>query len=65
MRMRKGFTRLSLGFSKKLDNLKAAVALHVARYGFCRVHGALGMASAMAAGVVNDLWTLDDLLAAL
>ena len=59
------FTRLSLGFSKKLDNLKAAVALHVAHYNFCRIHGSLGMTPAMAAGVVNDFWTLDDLLAAL
>ena len=35
----KRFTRLSLGFSKKLENLAAAVALHVAHYNFCRVHG--------------------------
>ena len=34
------FTRLTLGFSKKLDNLKLAVALFVAHYNFCRVHGA-------------------------
>ena len=59
------FTRLTLGFSKKLANLKAAVALHVAHYNFCRIHGALGMTPAMAAGVVNDFWTLDDLLAAM
>jgi hypothetical protein len=32
----KRFTRLSLGFSKKLDNLRAAVALHVFPYNFCR-----------------------------
>ena len=33
----KRFTRLSLGVSKKLENLAAAVALHVAHYNFCRV----------------------------
>src|SRR4051794_34029456 len=59
------FTRLSLGFSKKLDNLKTAVSLHVAHYNFCRLHGTLGMTPAMAADVVNDFWTLDDLLAAI
>lgn len=58
------FTRLSLGFSKKLENLAAAVALHVAHYNFCRVHGTLKMTPAMAAGVVRELWTLDDLIAA-
>jgi hypothetical protein len=59
------FTRLSLGFSKKLENLAAAVALHVAHYNFCRVHSTLKMTPAMAAGVVSELWTLDDLLAAI
>jgi hypothetical protein len=37
----KRFNRLSLGFSKKLENLAPAVALHVAHYNFCRVHGGL------------------------
>ena len=55
------FTRLTLGFSKKLENLNAAVALHVAHYNFCRVHGTLGKTPAMAAGVTNDIWTLADL----
>lgn len=55
------FTRLTLGFSKKLENLNAAVALHVAHYDFCRVHGSLGKTPAMAAGVTNDIWTLADL----
>ncbi len=34
-------TRLCLGFSKKLENLKYAVALHFAHYNFCRIHGSL------------------------
>lgn len=57
----KRFTRLSLGFSKKLDNLKAAVALHVFHYNFCRVHGTLKRTPALAAGVADRLWKLDDL----
>jgi hypothetical protein len=58
----KRFTRLSLGFSKKLENLAAAVALHVAHYDFCRVHGSLDkITPAMAAGVINELWTIEDL----
>ena len=35
------FTRLTNGFSKKLDNHVAAVALYVAHYNLCRVHEAL------------------------
>ncbi len=56
------FARLSLSFSKKLDNLKAAVNLHVAYYNFCRRHGSLSVTPAMAAGVTNRLWSLEDLL---
>jgi len=59
------FTRLSLGFSKKLENLAAAVALHVAHYNFCRVHSSLRMTPAMAAGIADHIWELDDLLVAL
>jgi IS1 family transposase len=58
------FTRLSLGFSKKLENLAAAVALHVAHYNFCRVHGTTRITPAMAAGVTDHVWELDELLAA-
>jgi len=61
----KRFTRLSLGFSKKLENLAAAVALHVAHYNFCRIHGTLRMTPAMAAGVTDHVWELDELLAAI
>jgi IS1 family transposase len=58
----KRFTRLSMGFSKKLENLAAAVALHVAHYNFCRVHGSLDkITPAMAAGVIGELWTIEDL----
>ena len=57
----KRFTRLALGFSKKLENLAAATAIHVATYNFCRVHGSLKCTPAMAAGVVDQLWSMDDL----
>ena len=57
----KRFARLTLSFSKKLENLNAAFALHAVHYNFCRVHGTLGKTPAMAAQVTNDVWTLEDL----
>lgn len=57
----KRFTRLALGFSKKLENLAAAVALHVAHYNFCRVHGSLKMTPAMAAGLTDHIWEIEEL----
>ena len=56
------FTRLTLGFSKKLENLNAAMALHVAHYNFCRVHSTIRKTPAMAAGVTNGIWTLEELV---
>ena len=61
----KRFTRLTLCFSKKLENLAAAVALHVGYYNFCRVHGSLRITPAMAAGITDHVWELADLLAAI
>ncbi len=57
----KRFTRLALGFSKKLENLAAATAIHVAVYNFCRMHGSLKCTPAMAAGVIDRLWDMNDL----
>lgn len=54
--------RLTNAFSKKLDNFKAAVALHFAYYNFVRVHKSLRMTPAMAAGVTDRIWTIADLL---
>jgi hypothetical protein len=51
----KRFTRLPLGFSKRLENLKAAVALHMAYHNFCWRHGTLRVTPAMAARVVREL----------
>ena len=59
---RRRFTRLTNAFSKKLGNLKAALALHFAHYNFCRIHGSLRIAPAMAAGVTDRVWDLRDLL---
>jgi IS1 family transposase len=55
-------TRLSLGFSKKLENLRAAMALHVAYYNLCRRHGTLRMTPAMAANVTREMWDLERLM---
>jgi IS1 family transposase len=57
----KRFTRLALGFSKKVENLAAATAIHVATYNFCRIHGSLKCTPAMAAGVIDRLWGMGDL----
>lgn len=63
MQMRR-FTRLTNAFSKKLENLKAVVALHFAHYNFVRVHGSLRVTPAMAAGITDHIWTITDLLEA-
>jgi IS1 family transposase len=55
------FTRLALGFSKKVENLAAATAIHVAVYNFCRMHSTIRCTPAMAAGVIDKLWSMDDL----
>ncbi len=63
MRMQiRRFTRLTNAFSKKLENLKAAVALHFAYYNFCRIHQTLRITPAMAAEVTDRVWGVDDLL---
>ena len=56
------FTRLALGFSKKLENLAAAIALYVAHYNFCRMHGSLPGTPAMAAKIAGHPWTLAELV---
>jgi transposase-like protein/IS1 family transposase len=56
------FTRLTNAFSKKLDNLKAACALHFAYYNFCRSHTTLRVTPAMQAGITDHVWTIYELL---
>jgi len=56
-------TRLTLGFSKKLENLKHSVALSIAHYNFCRVHHSLrGETPAMAARLTDHIWSIAELL---
>lgn len=55
------FTRLRNAFSKKLDNMKAALSLHFAWYNFCRVHSSLRVTPAMAAGLTENVWEIKDL----
>jgi IS1 family transposase len=61
MAMRR-FTRLTNAFSKKLDNLKAACALHFAYYNFCRVHKTLRVTPAMEAGLTDHVWAIQELI---
>src|SRR5438874_4812828 len=52
------FTRLTNAFSKKLDNLKAACALHFAYYNFCRVHQTFRVSQAVEADLTDNIWTV-------
>ena len=58
------FTRLTNGFSKKLDNLKAMVDVFFVWYNFCRVHQTLRMTPAMEAGWTDHVWSVQELLSA-
>jgi hypothetical protein len=60
----KRLSRLTLAFSKKLENFQAAVALHFAYYNFVRRHNSLRCTPAMAAGVERDFWSVGDLVEA-
>ena len=62
MHMRR-FTRLTNGFSKKVENHAYAVALHMMYYNFVRIYSTLRMTPAMAAGVSDRLWEIDDIAA--
>ncbi len=56
------YTRLSNGFSRKIENHAAAVALNYFAYNFIRIHRTLRMTPAMAAGVTDRLWDANDLV---
>ena len=49
-------------FSKKVENLHWAVALHFMYYNFCRIHQSLRVTPAMAAGISDHLWELEDIV---
>src|SRR5438552_948306 len=57
------YTRLSNGFSRKLQNHAAATALNYFAYNFIKIHRTLRMSPAMAAGVADRLWDVADLVA--
>jgi hypothetical protein len=59
----KRFARLSLGYSRKLGNLEAAVNLHMAYFNFCWVPGEMKVTPAQAAGIADHQWTFNELLA--
>ena len=60
------YTRLTNAFSKKVGNLAAAVGLHFMHYNYARPHKSLdGQTPAMAAGLADHVWTLDELIALL
>jgi hypothetical protein len=56
------FTRLTNGFSKKLENHGHAVALHYMHYNFCRVHKTIRVTPAMEAGLSDHVWELSELV---
>jgi IS1 family transposase len=62
MSMRR-FTRLTNGFSKKVQNHEAAVALHYMHYNFVRIHQTLRITPAMAAGISNHVWSFQEVAA--
>lgn len=56
------YTRLSNGFSRKIQNHAAAVALYYFAYNFIKIHRTLRVTPAMAAGVTDHLWSASDLV---
>jgi hypothetical protein len=64
MSMRR-FTRLTNGFSKKIENHAAAVALHFVYYNFARIHKTLRVTPAMEAGLSDHVWSIDEVVALL
>ena len=56
------FTRLTNGFSKKLENHMHAVSLHFMFYNFCKIHQTLRVTPAMEAGLTDHVWSIDELV---
>jgi hypothetical protein len=55
------FTRLTNAFSRKAENLAAAVALHFMHYNFCGIHRTLRVTPATEAGITDHVWTLEEI----
>lgn len=63
--LRQWLKRLARGtyaFSRKWENLRAALALHFAHYDFCRIHGSLRVTPAMESGLTSHVWGLEELV---
>ena len=56
------FTRLTNGFSKKIENHTAAVAIHLMHYNYARIHKTLRVTPAMAANVSDHVWSLEEIV---
>jgi IS1 family transposase len=61
MSMRR-FTRLTNGFSKKVENLFYSIAIHYMYYNFCRIHKSLRVTPAMEAGITDHVWRLEEIV---
>jgi hypothetical protein len=61
MSMRR-FTRLTNGFSKKIENHEAMLAVYFMHYNYCRVHQTLRVTPAMEAGLADHVWTIQELV---
>ena len=57
------FTRLTNAFSKKVENHYHALSLYFMFYNFVRIHKTLSVTPAMAAGLTDHLWTMEDIVA--
>lgn len=58
------FTRCTIGYSKKLANLRHAVAMFICHFNYCRKHSAHGQTPAMEAGLTDRAWSIEELLRA-
>jgi hypothetical protein len=59
------FTRLTNAFSRKIENHVASLAIHYMHYNFVRIHQSLRVTPAMAAGVTDRLWSVEEIIALL
>jgi IS1 family transposase len=64
MSMRR-FTRLTNGFSKKIENHGHALGLHYMHYNFCRIHQTLRVTPAMEAGIADHVWSIEEIVSLL
>jgi transposase InsO family protein len=55
-------TRLTNAFSKRVENLAAALWLYFSHYNFVRIHGSLRVTPAMAAGLADHIWSTKEML---